>query len=294
MASTSKTVAVASSSPSPPPLPNEPLPSTSDLPVDQPIDSLGDDDDDEDEDQEEDGSASASTSRQGSGDAKIGGESSSSAVAQIEKGNGAETAKDGAADQSQSQSQPWQAVWAPEQNAWYFWNSITGEVTWTNPLELSPSTDASASSSSAAPSVPFQPPLPAGPPPKSGVSEARFGLPASIDPELAYLLPTEQRLSAAAPGEGQHAMFNARTGRFTNASNSYAIDHLDEYNRAKRMNSHYFDQDAWERQMAAENAKRKRDQEAGVAPPKITKKDMERFKKKKQEQRMRSQAWLRD
>lgn len=53
------------------------------------------------------------------------------------------------------------------------------------------------------------------------------------------------------------------------------MDHLDEYNRAKRMNSHYFDVDAWEKQKAEENAKRKRDEESGVVSnKKITKKDM--------------------
>jgi hypothetical protein len=53
------------------------------------------------------------------------------------------------------------------------------------------------------------------------------------------------------------------------------VDHLDEYNRAKRMNSHYFDVDAWEKQKAEENAKRKRDEESGVVSnKKITKKDM--------------------
>ncbi len=73
----------------------------------------------------------------------------------------------------------------------------------------------------------------------------------------------------------QKALFNARTGRFTPADYAYSVDHLDEYNRAKRMSSHYFDVDAWEREKAEEHAKRKRDEEMGLdGKQKITKKDM--------------------
>lgn len=69
-------------------------------------------------------------------------------------------------------------------------------------------------------------------------------------------------------------MFNARTGRFTANDYMYNVEHLTEYNRMKRMNNQYFDQDAWERDMALHNAKRKRDEEAGVVPKQLSKKDM--------------------
>lgn len=73
----------------------------------------------------------------------------------------------------------------------------------------------------------------------------------------------------------QKALFNARTGRFTPADYAYSVDHLDEYNRAKRMSSHYFDVDAWEKEKAEEHAKRKRDEEMGLnSKKKTTKKDM--------------------
>jgi hypothetical protein len=100
-------------------------------------------------------------------------------------------------------------------------------------------------------------------------------MPAEIDPELAHLLPPDQRGSAPGPTTGaQTALFNARTGRFTPADYAYTVDHLDEFNRSKRMASHYFDYEAWEKQRAEENAKKRRDEEAGIAPAKITKKDM--------------------
>ncbi|ORX38449.1 hypothetical protein BD324DRAFT_358124 [Kockovaella imperatae] len=162
-------------------------------------------------------------------------------------------------------SQKAKAVWSAERNAWYFWNTVTSEVTWTNPLQPESSTS----------SAPAQPPLPPGPPPESTTQpSASFGMPADIDPDLAYLLPPSQRGGSGAQSSAQTALFNSRTGRFTPADYSYSVDHLDEYNRSKRMNSHYFDVDAWEKQRAAENAKRKRDAEAGVEPAKVTRKDM--------------------
>jgi len=100
-------------------------------------------------------------------------------------------------------------------------------------------------------------------------------MPSDIDPDLAHLLPPDQRGFAPGAASGaQTALFNARTGRFTPADYAYTVDHLDEYNRAKRMASHYFDVDAWEKQRAEENAKKRRDEAAGIEPKKITKKDM--------------------
>lgn len=69
-------------------------------------------------------------------------------------------------------------------------------------------------------------------------------------------------------------MFNSRTGRFTAKDYQFTPDHLDEANRAKRMKSHYFDVDAWERQRNEEYLKRKRDEESGKAQKAVTKKDM--------------------
>ena len=164
-------------------------------------------------------------------------------------------------------------------SAWYFWNTESGAVTWTNPLE--PPAESSSPKphlANSTPTHPIQPPLPLGPPPTSqrpADTPPTFGIPADIDPDLAYLLPPSQRGSATAAPGAQTALFNARTGRFTPVDYAYSVDHLDEYNRAKRMNSHYFDVDAWERQKAEENAKRKREEESGVVKKdKITRKDM--------------------
>jgi hypothetical protein len=148
--------------------------------------------------------------------------------------------------------------------AWYFWNAETGQVTWTNPLEPAPPLPAEP-----APPAPINPPLPKEAPP---LPEGKFGEIPDIDPDLAYLLPATQRVG----GDGQNASFNARTGKFQQADGTnYAFDHLDEYNRAKRMAGKYFDVDNWEKNLREENAKRKRDEAMGITQDnKITKKDM--------------------
>jgi len=137
-------------------------------------------------------------------------------------------------------------------------------VTWTNPLEPAPPLPTEP-----APPAPINPPLPKEAPP---LPEGKFGEIPDIDPDLAYLLPATQRVG----GDGQNASFNARTGKFqqTDGTN-YAFDHLDEYNRAKRMAGKYFDVDNWEKNLREENAKRKRDEAMGITSDnKITKKDM--------------------
>ncbi|RXK35062.1 hypothetical protein M231_07682 [Tremella mesenterica] len=235
-------------------------------------------DEDEDDDEEEDGESDDQEER------------------------GEEEEEDGDEEQKgDDEEQPWQAVWSAEHNAWYFWNSQNGQVTWTNPL-LPPTSN---------PPLPNEPPplpnepLPSNPPlsslayPSQTETSTEYN-PAGqsgIDPALAYLLPPEQRGAGLSQNDAaaQKGLFNARTGRFTKADYQYNVDHLDEYNRAKRMSSHYFDVEAWERQKSEEHEKRKRDEEMGTSSKrKITKKDMDRFRKKKAEQRARSQAWLRD
>jgi len=98
MASTSKRVTVEDASPSPPPLPKEHLPAPAVAePVDQPIESLGDDDSEEEEwDDEWDPAAK-----------RLPGEAN-------EKGKGKGKGKEANGD-----GQPWQAVWAPERNGGY-------------------------------------------------------------------------------------------------------------------------------------------------------------------------------
>ncbi|WVR09513.1 hypothetical protein IAU60_006581 [Kwoniella sp. DSM 27419] len=304
------TVEDASASPSPPPSELKGAASGSGSaqvesvdgagPVDQPIDSLGSDSDEEGE-----GSDAAEEEEEWDpAEERLPGQVDNG------KGKGKGKAKKDAAGEEVKDDQPWQAVWAPEQNAWYFWNTKTSEVSWTNPLEPASSSEPGAS---AQPPLPDEaPPLPSGPAPTSSAyahAQTQAQAPMtnaweSTDPSLPEI---DEGLLHMVGGGGstarggamdptmQRATFNARTGRFTPQDYQYTVGHLDEYNRAKRMSNHYFDVDAWERDKAAEHEKRRREEEAGgVSKKQITKKDMERFRRKAAEKKMRSQAWLRE
>ncbi|KAK6910750.1 hypothetical protein I203_104782 [Kwoniella mangroviensis CBS 8507] len=278
-----------SASPTPTPPPASDFPESSSTQVDkvedQPMNSLGDDEGEEEWDPSSE---------------RLPGQSSPTSKEKdfaVEDENHKE-------EEGKEKEQPWQAVWAAEQNAWYFWNKDTGEVTWTNPLE--------PSSSSAS----TQPPLPTEQPPTAAASSSSinpglnnndngygfgfgFGDPSQpeIDPGLAHLFGGDSSGPGGLGGDPtmQKAMFNSRTGRFTASNYEYTVGHLDEYNRAKRMNSHYFDVDQWEREKQQENEKKRKALEDGKGgEKKITKKDMERFRKKNAEKKARSQAWLRE
>lgn len=90
----------------------------------------------------------------------------------------------------------------------------------------------------------------------------------------------------------QSAQFNARTGRFT--ANDYActVDHLAEANRARRQEEAFFDVAEWEREKERDVKRRREAEERGEQPRKLTKKDMDRFRAKKQERKLRNHAWL--
>ena len=108
-----KEATVEDGSPSPPPLPNEPPPEVSaEEVIDQPIASLGEDHDEED-DNASDSSFESGDSEWDPSEQRLPGESSKRKVKETVDTDG-EGSGDQAADTNESQ--PWQAVWSPEQN----------------------------------------------------------------------------------------------------------------------------------------------------------------------------------
>lgn len=120
-------------------------------------------------------------------------------------------------------------------------------MTWENPLAPSASASGAASAAASATGTP-------GP----SVPRPTGGLP-DIDPELAYLLPSESRDAA-----GNQLL--AVSGRFQQRDDG-AFAARDEYERQKRFGDAYFDVEGWEK----ERGKRRREEEQ---PKKVTKKDM--------------------
>ncbi|KAG8744118.1 hypothetical protein FRC10_010799 [Ceratobasidium sp. 414] len=191
----------------------------------------------------------------------------------------------------------WQAVWAPTHNAYYFYNSRTGETTWVNPLDPSSSASTSTAQTQPQPQPELQPDKPKQDETKPEEAPRDLSYLNGIDPELAYLDPTLAVPPAGAKGPVPTftARFGARSGAFT-AMDGRRPEHLSEAARAQRMSSVYFDTAAWEKEIAERDAKAKADAEAGVGDKRkrVTKEDIERFKAQKQAKKVLRNAWLRE
>ncbi|KAK1215355.1 hypothetical protein PQX77_022039 [Marasmius sp. AFHP31] len=193
-------------------------------------------------------------------------------------------------------STPWQAIYSPQFNAYYFYNAETQETTWENPLVSDSATSSSVDPSSTAAAA--GPSTSSSEEPSSSSAESSYptssysalqaaAIAQGIDPSLAHLDPS---LSATGPGAGvAAARFNARTGQFAR-SDSRDPSHLSEYERMKRMSEFYFDVNAWEQQTARDQAE---EAEGGKKRKRPTKKDVERFKEQKKQKKIAKTAWLR-
>ncbi len=188
-----------------------------------------------------------------------------------------------------SSSGNWQAIWSPAHTAYYFYNAVTQETTWTNPLQPSasePASDPSSSSSSSSSATPSsaQEGAPSGSP--SGATH----VPASvaqiyalqeaaaaqgIDPSLAHLDPTLAGPSAPGSAYNFSAKFNAHTGAFTKPDGRDPT-HLSEYERMKRMSSVYFNMEQWEQEVAQRKMQEEEDAANGKKRKRPTKKDLVR------------------
>ncbi|KAF9644415.1 hypothetical protein BDM02DRAFT_3121944 [Thelephora ganbajun] len=206
----------------------------------------------------------------------------------------------------------WQAIWSPAHNAYYFYNSVTRETTWVNPLQQGQqqagdskgkgkekATGETESEGDEAEGQDEDYEKQGNVPGLS--TDATASTPAltqweqmqanaiaqGIDPSLAHLDPS-LAAGPSLPSEAFTARFNARTGAFTTVDGRDP-SHLSEYERAKRMSQFYFDVGAWEKELeqrdiAEEERKKKR---------KPTKKDLDRFKEQKRQKKIAKTAWLR-
>ncbi|KAJ6590968.1 hypothetical protein DFH09DRAFT_1138207 [Mycena vulgaris] len=193
----------------------------------------------------------------------------------------------------------WQAIFSPQYNAYYFYNSETQETTWTNPLQPpEQATEPASASTSAAPAAEAEPSTAEKAQPESAIPHyaalQNAAIAQGIDPHLAYLDPSLAASTSTADPTGLpsfQAKFNARTGQFA-AMDSRSPAHLSEYERAKRMSEVFFDVAAWEQNLAQEHAA---EAEAGGEKKRKrpSKKDLERFKQQKKLKKIAKTAWLR-
>ena len=205
-------------------------------------------------------------------------------------------------------SENWQAIWSPVHGAYYFYNAVTHETTWANPLqppstasgqgETKSQSDPSASSTSVSTSTTSTSLTSSTPAPSvsnpnakdesSGSSSGATPVPASvaqiyalqeaaaaqgIDPSLAYLDPSLAGPSAPGAAYNFTAKFNAHTGAFTRPDGRDPT-HLSEYERMKRMSSVYFNMEQWEQEVAQRNQQEEDDAANGKKRKRPTKKDL--------------------
>ncbi|KZV75065.1 hypothetical protein PENSPDRAFT_572095 [Peniophora sp. CONT] len=187
----------------------------------------------------------------------------------------------------------WQAIWSPQHNAYYFFNAVTQQTTWENPLQPSaPTASTSTPDKSASPGPSTAPTseTPAALAKMYALQQAAAEQ--GIDPALAYLDPS---LASSSGGPaGYTARFNARTGAFT-AADGRDPSHLSEYERMKRMSSVYFDFGTWEQEVAERKKREEEELEAtGGKRKRPSKKDLERFKEQKKQKKIAKTAWLRN
>ena len=158
----------------------------------------------------------------------------------------------------------WQAIWAPMQNAYYFYNSVTNETTWTNPLQPQPAADQAGGTQTPAGALD----------PSVSTSGSMYDVQAAaeaagIDPSLAYLDPS-LGLPGSTPAGTFTAKFNARTGAFARVD-ARDPSHLSESERAKRMSEVYFDVGAWEKELEQRQAE---EESSGKKRKRPSKKDL--------------------
>ena len=165
----------------------------------------------------------------------------------------------------------WQAVWSPAHSAYYFYNSVTHETTWVNPLQ----SNAEAGPSNTTSDTPETSSSTAGSAYQSIPGYDLYAAAAAqgIDPALAHLDPSLAGSSSNPAAFTYTAKFNARTGAFTRPDGRDPT-HLSEYERAKRMSEFYFDVNAWENDVAQRKLEEAQEEEEGRKRKRPTKKDL--------------------
>ncbi|KAI8989065.1 hypothetical protein BD414DRAFT_485871 [Trametes punicea] len=238
----------------------------------------------------EDASESASRGTSTSPSAADGASTSTSTP--TPEASGSSSAAFSASPASVAAAGTWQAVWSPAHNAYYFYNTVTQETTWVNPLQQTTNAEAGPSNATATADPASTSETTAGMSSSSTTAEIYAAAAAQgIDPALAHLDPSLIAGSTAPGAFTYTAKFNARTGAFARPD-ARDPTHLSEYERAKRMSEFYFDVNAWEREVEMRKLQEAQEEESRKRK-RPTKKDLERFKEKKRQKKLAKTAWLR-
>ncbi|OAD75813.1 hypothetical protein PHYBLDRAFT_165793 [Phycomyces blakesleeanus NRRL 1555(-)] len=200
----------------------------------------------------------------------------------------------------------WTAAWDQNSQSYYWWNTLTYETTWENPLGDGSKADSEqtedyslyyygypaveSSQTATRPDHVSDNPL------DSLLDKIDTQVRSTFDDtvEQSPAEKTQTPYSSYFGTEDQYkfqAVFNAKTGKFQTSEEVERLhpDRMTIESRAKRQMQYYFDVDAY-----MDERNRERAAGAGQKRP-LTKKDLDRFKKAKMEKKMkRARDWLCD
>ncbi|KAF8541607.1 hypothetical protein BDD12DRAFT_731797 [Trichophaea hybrida] len=176
----------------------------------------------------------------------------------------------------------WTPLWDSTYGSYYFYNTITGETTWTNPRVPEATADlnvpATASNESTSPesATPQYDPLQYNP-----------AIHGDYDPTAPYAQVQEPVDDAAQ--YTATAAFNRFTGKFQPSSSRQVPEAHNDENKSRRQMEFYFDVDA------AANSHDGKSLKAERQTKKLTKKELKQFKEKRRARKEeKRKAWLKD
>jgi len=182
----------------------------------------------------------------------------------------------------------WQPVWDATYGSYYFYNSITGETTWTNPRvpDATPAIPIAAGTDNNAVAIPEDP----------AVAAAAYHDPlqynpaihGDYDPTAPYAQPREN-LDAQTGDYTVTAAFNRFTGKFQPSSSKLVPENFNDEHKSKRQMEFYFDVDA------AANSHDGKSLKAERQTRKLSKRELKEFKEKRRVRKEeKRKAWLKD
>lgn len=177
----------------------------------------------------------------------------------------------------------WQAIWDAQHQAYYFYNALTGQSTWTNPRVPSATTIPPTLPTEGAEGAEYAPDTDQ--PPLEGEGDPGY------EPtyyQLAHGItdPTAVTAEDIASTYAATGSFNRFTGKWQAGKNP---ENYNDENKSRRQMEFYFDVDA------AANSHDGRSLKAERQMKKLSKKELKAFREKRKEKKeQRRRAWLKD
>lgn len=176
----------------------------------------------------------------------------------------------------------WQPLWDESYGRYYFYNSITGVTTWTNPRV--PEATGAPALADEAPAVDHRS--------TDTENSLRYNpaIHGDYDPTAPYAqVPDPTQVGAEGDGYTMVAKFNRFTGKFQAPDSKLVPENYNDENKSRRQMQFYFDVDA------AANSHDGRSLKAERQTKKLSKKELKEFKAKRREKKeQKRRAWLKD